>query len=98
MADEKRATSVAAGIAAALAVPCRGVDGKAEATLSTDDISHIVAAFVATQAGLARPVKHECKWMWSPGKGPVCVVVVESAVNVRSLDERRKSVKGKARG
>lgn len=96
MADE-RAASVATGIAVALAEPRPGVDGKATATLSTDDLSHIVAAFVATQAGLARPVKHECRWMWSPGKGPVCVIEVESVVNVASLDERRKSGKGKVR-
>jgi hypothetical protein len=99
MADE-RAPSVASAIAAALAERQPGVEGRARAMFSTDDISHIVAAFVATRAGLARPVLHECKWMWSPGVGPVCEIVVESVPKVVSLDARRKGKGpgGKQRG
>ena len=60
-------------------------EGTATVMLSSDEVTKIVAEWVANHSGLARPVQHHVEWMWSPGKGPVANVRVESVPNVRQL-------------
>jgi L-lysine 2,3-aminomutase len=60
-------------------------EGTATVMLSSDELTQIVAEWVAKHSGVALPVQHHVEWMWSPGKGPVAKVKVESVPNVRQL-------------
>ena len=68
--------------------PCEWVeeDGVAIATLSTEQLSAIIAEWMARQAGIDCPVQHHMQWAWSPGQGPVLLRgAVRPVPNVRRL-------------
>lgn len=72
---------------------------KAEASsasvmLSTDDLSTVIAEWVARMAGVPLPVAHMVQWAWSPGKGPVATVKVEAVAAVESIEKARQARRG----
>ena len=66
---------------------------EAEVMLGTEDLEHILSEWFSKRVGLELPVLRRADWKWSPGKGPVLSLHIETVPNVRSLVLRRKRLK-----
>lgn len=61
-----------------------------ELWLSSDELSDIVRRHVAHALGVPCPVAGSVIWAWSPGKGPVAHVTIESVPNVVPIGQGRR--------
>ncbi len=62
----------------------------AEMMFSTDELEQVVSEWLANRVGAGLPVARRAKWLWSPGKGPVLDLHIESLPNVFRLPVKKK--------